>query len=75
MTKKHNDKNLEQIYNDIFADAIEYMHNFEVQAVAATYMAIAMRLYKTHLDEDEYESMIKTIMDSEVKPYRATKLH
>jgi hypothetical protein len=75
MTKKHNDKNLEQIYNDIFADAIEYMHNFEVQAVAATYMAIAMRLYKTHLDEDEYESMIKTIMDSEVKPYRAPKLH
>ena len=75
MTKKHIDKNLEQIYNDIFADAIEYMHNFEVQAVAATYMAIAMRLYKTHLDEDEYESMIKTIMDSEVKPYRAPKLH
>ena len=75
MTKKHNDKNLEQIYNDIFADAIEYMHNFEVQAVAATYMAIAMRLYKTHLDEDEYESMIKTIMDSEVKPYSAPKLH
>ena len=73
--KKHDDKDLEDIYNDIFADAIEYMHNFEVQAVAATYMAIAMRLYKTHLDEDEYESMIKTIMDSEVKPYRAPKLH
>ena len=72
MTKKHNDKNLEQIYNDIFADAIEYMHNFEVQAVAATYMAIAMRLYKTHLDEDEYKSMIQTVVDTEVKPYNPT---
>ena len=75
MTKKHNDKNLEQIYNDIFADAIEYMHNFEVQAVAATYMAIAMRLYKTHLDEDEYKSMIQTVVDTEVKPYEAPKVH
>ena len=73
--KKHDDKDLEQIYNDIFEDAVEYMHDFEVQAVAATYMAIAMRLYKTHLDEEEYESMIKTIINSEVKPYKSPKLH
>ena len=71
----HKSKELEQIYNDIFGDAIEYMRDFKVQAVAATYMAIAMRLYKTHLDEDEYESMIKTIMDTEVKPYKEPKLH
>ena len=75
MTKTHDDKDLEQIYSDVFADAVEYMHDFEVQAVAATYMAIAMRLYKTHLDEEEYESMIKTIINSEVKPYKSPKLH
>ena len=39
---KHKDKDLERIYNDIFGDAIEYMHDYEVQAIAATYMAIAM---------------------------------
>ena len=72
---KHKDKDLERIYNDIFGDAIKYMRDYEVQAVAATYMAIAMRLYKTHLDEDEYESMIKTVMDTEVKPYKGSKLH
>tara|TARA_R100001594_G_scaffold120294_1_gene155883 strand:+ start:47 stop:268 length:222 start_codon:yes stop_codon:yes gene_type:complete len=71
----HKDKELEQIYNDIFGDAVKYMRDFEVQAVAATYMAIAMRLYKTHLDEDEYRSMIQTIVDSEIKPYKGTKLH
>jgi hypothetical protein len=38
-------------------------------------MAIAMRLYKTHLDEDAYEDMIKTVMESEVKPYKAPKVH
>ena len=71
----HKDKDLEKIYNDVFADAIEYMNDYEVQAVAATYMAIAMRLYKTHLDDDEYKSMIQTVMDTEVKPYKGTKLH
>ncbi len=71
----HKDKDLERIYNDVFGDAIKYMRDYEVQAVAATYMAIAMRLYKTHLAEDEYESMIKTVMDSEVKPYKPPKVH
>ena len=71
----HKGKDLERIYNDVFGDAIQYMRGYEVQAVAATYMAIAMRLYKTHLDEDEYESMIKTVMDSEVKPYKEPKLN
>ena len=73
--KKHDDKELEKIYKNVFADAVEYMRNYEVQAVAATYMAIAMRLYKTHLDDDEYKSMIETVMDSEVKPYKEPKLH
>ena len=71
----HKDKDLEKIYNDVFADATEYMDDYEVQAIAATYMAIAMRLYKTHLDEEEYQSMIQTIVDTEVKPYKEPKLH
>ena len=43
---------LEKIYNEVFKDALDYMEDYEVQAVAATYMAIAMRLYKTHLEDD-----------------------
>ena len=73
--KKHSSEELEEIYNEIFSDAIEYMRDYDVQAIAATYMAIAMRLYKTHLDEDSYRNMIKTVMDSEVKPYKAPKVH
>ena len=71
---KHDNKDLEQIYSDVFTDATEYMNDYEVQAVAATYMAIAMRLYKTHLEDAEYTSMIQTVMDTEVKPYKK-KLH
>ena len=72
---KHKDKDLEMIYSDIFGNAIEYMRDYEVQAVAATYMAIAMRLYKTHLEDDEYKSMIQTVMETEVKPYKEPKLN
>ena len=73
--KKHGSKDLEQIYNDIFGDAVKYMRDHEVQVVAATYMAIAMRLYKTHLDDEEYKSMIQTVMETEVAPYKEPKLH
>ena len=66
----HNGKDLEQIYNKIFKDAVEYMEDYEVQAVAATYMAIAMRLYKTHLEDDAYKQMVETVMETEVKPYK-----
>ena len=75
LNMKHNNEDLEKIFNDVFADATKYMEDYEVQAVAATYMAIAMRLYKTHLDDDEYKSMIQTVMDTEVKPYKEPKLH
>ena len=61
---------LEKIYQEIFEDAVDYMKDYEVQAIAATYMAIAMRLYKTHLQDDAYKQMIETVMETEVKPYK-----
>ena len=71
----HKSKDLERIYNEVFANATKYMDDYEVQAVAATYMAIAMRLYKTHLGDDAYKQMIETVMETEVKPYKEPKLH
>ena len=65
---------LEKIYQEIFEDAVDYMKEHEVQAVAATYMAIAMRLYKTHLEDDAYKKMIETVMETEVKPYTPKKI-
>ena len=65
---------LEKIYQEIFEDAVDYMKEHEVQAVAATYMAIAMRLYKTHLEDDAYQQMLETVMETEVKPYTPKKI-
>ena len=67
---------LEKIYQEIFQDATDYMDEYPAQAVAATYMAIAMRLYKTHLEDDAYKQMIETVIETEVKPYNPKrKLH
>tara|TARA_Y100001938_G_C8010672_1_gene389830 strand:- start:197 stop:454 length:258 start_codon:yes stop_codon:yes gene_type:complete len=67
--KKHSSEDLEYIYQETFGHAVDFMRDFDVQAVAATYMAIAMRLYKTHLDENEYKAMIRTVMETEVEVY------
>ena len=65
---------LEKLYEKIFEEAMDYMKEHEVQMVAATYMAIAMRLYKTHLEDDAYKQMIETVMETEVKPYNPKKV-
>ena len=65
---------LEKIYQEIFKDAVDYMEDYPAQAVAATYMAIAMRLYKTHLEDAAYKQMIETVMETEVKPYNPKKV-
>ena len=63
-------KELDDIYQDIFEDALHYMdEGYTVQMVAATYMAIAMRLYKTHLTDKDYKRMIKTTLETETKPF------
>jgi len=63
------DKELQEIYNRIFEDAMKYTDQFNIQMVAATYIAIAMRLYKSTLSNDEYKMMVETIMETEVEPY------
>ena len=67
------EKKLQRLYNEIFKDALFYGDSFNMQMVAATYMAIAMRLYKTHLTDEEYSRMIETVIETEVKPYKMKK--
>ena len=62
-------KDLEEIYDKMFEEVIEHMKDYEPQIVAGTLMAIAMRLYKTHLTEESFKTMLKTVTDAEVKPF------
>ena len=67
------DKELDELYQQIFADAVEYMKDYEPQMVAGTLMAIAIRLYKTNLTEDGFQKMLDTIIECEVEPYDIPK--
>ena len=64
---------LDKLYQKIFKEAIDYMEDHEVQMIAATYMAIAMRLYKTNLTDEGFVQMIRTVMEAEVEPYEKPK--
>ena len=69
------DEKLKRIYQKIFTDAMIYGENYPMQMVAATYLAIAMRLYKTVLSEEEYQEMLKAITESaeKIQPYKDPK--
>ena len=68
---KNKEKELQDIYNKVFAQAVRHMKKYEPQMVAGTLMAIAIRLYKTSLSEDGFSEMLQTILESEkdVKSY------
>ena len=68
---KDKEKELQDIYNKIFKESVDHMKTYEAQMVAGTLMAIAIRLYRTHLSDDGFHNMLQTIMNSEqeIKPY------
>ena len=68
---KDKTKELQDIYNKIFAESVKHMKKYEPQMVAGTLMAIAIRLYRTSLSDDGFHQMLQTVLDSEqeVKPY------
>ena len=67
------DDKLKRIYNKIFMDAMVYGENYPMQMVAATYLAVAMRVYKTLLKPEDYDEMLKTILETDVEPYKDPK--
>ena len=71
MMPKNKDKELQAIYNKIFAQAVKHMKKYEPQMVAGTLMAIAIRLYKTSLSNDGFSEMLQTVLDfeDEIRPY------
>ena len=69
------DAKLIQIYKEAFNKALKLSENYPQQMVAATFMAIAMRLYRTSLAESEYARLMQYIMETDVKPFDVPTLH
>ena len=64
----------DKIYHQILDHVLHLMsHHLPVELIAGTLMAIAQRLYKTHLSEEDYEQIMKVATETDVKPYDLKK--
>ena len=65
-----------KIYDEFFEHAMHLMndHQKPAELIAGTMMAIAQRIYRTQLSEDEYQEIMEVIKDAPVKPYDTKKV-
>ena len=68
---------LEKIYNDLLEHSIHLIkeHKLPLEAVAGSLMAIAMRLYRTSLSDEDFNRLRDVILDTPIDPYTPRKLH
>ena len=68
---------LEKIYHDLYDHSMHLMkeHNLPVEAVAGSLMAIAMRLYRTSLSDEDFNKIKEVILDTDVEAYTKRILH
>ena len=65
-----------KIYDEFFEHAMHLLndHQQPAELIAGTMMAIAQRIYKTQLSDEEYEAMMEVIRDAPAKPYDIKKV-
>ena len=65
-----------KVYDEFFEHAMHLLndHQKPAELVAGTMIAIAQRIYKTQLSDDEYREMMDVIKDAPVKPYDIKKV-
>jgi len=68
---------VEKIYLELYGHAMDLLEEYDVpvEEVAGSLMAIAMRLYKSTLSEENFNKMKEVIMDTDVQPYKKSRLH
>ena len=64
----------DKVYRDLLDHVLHLLdHDLPVMMVAASLMAIAQRLYKTHLNEKDYQRIMKIAYETHVSPYDISK--
>ena len=69
-------KETTKVYDDLLDHAMHLLNDNSqpVELVAGTMMAIAQRLYRTALNDEEYNQSMDVIRDAPVRPYGAKKV-
>ena len=62
-----------EVYDELFNHAITLIQDHPPELVAGSLMAIAQRLYKTHLSDSEYKQMMTLAATVDVEPYEVKK--
>ena len=66
--------NEDTVYHDLLDHVLHLLeHKLPVEMVAASLMAIAQRLYRTHLSEKDYQRIMKVAYETNVEPYDIKK--
>ena len=64
----------DKVYHDLLDHVLHLLeHKLPVTMGAAALMAIAQRLYKTHLSPEDYVRIMKVAMETQVEPYDISK--
>jgi tRNA C32,U32 (ribose-2'-O)-methylase TrmJ len=73
--KKITNEDTREVYDEFFEHAMHLLndHQAPVELIAGTMLAIAQRLYRTQLSDEEYEAMMEMIKDAPVNPYEVRK--
>ena len=60
----------DKVYRELLDHVLHLLdHKLPVMMIAASLMAIAQRLYKTNLSEEDYQHIMKVAYETNVKPY------
>jgi|TARA_R110001592_G_scaffold356154_1_gene657529 hypothetical protein len=77
MTKKNEDKKLNECYQEIFNIVIDMQNKYNNQMIAGTMMAQALRLYKSNLTDEGFRAMVEVIASSSdaIQPFDAPTIN
>ena len=65
-----------KIYDDFFEHAMHLLndHQKSPELIAGTMMAIAQRIYRTQMNEEQYREMMEVVKNAPVRPYDLKKV-
>ncbi len=62
-----------KIFNILFRKAAKLLKDYPIELVAGTLMAIAIRFYRTSLNNEEFERMMQVVANTNPEPYDSLK--
>ena len=77
MSKKEDDKKLQEAFDDVFRYSLIMGLKFPWQMIAATLVTIGLRIYRTVLDDEGYKGMTDNIADNieNIEKFKDETLH